>query len=463
MRLRLAQGQMPRGMSRGAFRKFGRQGPVARGAFHVVRKADQAADILPESGVVPKTGSRLNAVDHQQDHRAMSPLSPSRPSARPSASRRSDIASFIAMDVMREARILGREGRSIMHLEVGEPGAPSPRPVREAAIRALEAGRIAYTEALGLPALREAISTHYRRTYGVSVDPGRVVVTTGSSGGFILSFLALMDHGGRIGIPSPGYPAYRNILQALGIEVVEISTGAATGFALSAAAIEAAHARSPLDAVLIMSPANPTGVLTPATEVKAIADTCARLGLWLVSDEIYHGLTYAGEEATALAFSDDAIIVNSFSKYFCMTGWRIGWLIVPERLVRPMECLAQNLAISVPYLSQIAATAAFEATEELEVIKAGYAANRARLMDALPRIGLRPLPMDGAFYAYCDIGRFSNDSMEFSKKALHEAGIAITPGLDFDRTEGHRFVRLSYAGSEADIIEGIRRLEGWLA
>jgi aspartate/methionine/tyrosine aminotransferase len=385
----------------------------------------------------------------------------------PLVSRRSQIASFIAMDVMREAKDLGRAaaasgGRGIVHLEVGEPGAPSPAPVRAAAMKALEAGRIAYTEALGLPALRAAIAGHYKARYGLDVPASRIVVTTGSSGGFILSFLTLMDQGGRIGIPSPGYPAYRNILSALGIEAVEIETGASTRFALSAGAIEAAHAEKRLDAVLIMSPANPTGVLTPASGVKAIAETCARLGLWLVSDEIYHGLTYEGEEASALAFSGDAIIVNSFSKYFCMTGWRIGWLVVPERLIRPMECLAQNLAISVPYLSQIAAIAAFEATEELEAIKAGYARNRAVLMAALPAIGLDPLPMDGAFYAYCDIGRFSNDSMQFSKKALHEAGIAITPGLDFDRAEGHRYVRLSYAGSEADIIEGVRRLRAWL-
>lgn len=387
---------------------------------------------------------------------------PGSPMQKPSLSRRSEIASFIAMDVMREAKDLGRAGREIVHLEVGEPGAPSPAPVREAARRALEAGRIAYTEALGLPALREAVARHYRARYGLKVPASRIVITTGSSGGFILSFLALMEHGGRIGIPRPGYPAYRNILQALGIEAVEIPTGAETRFAMSAAAIEKAHAETPLDAVLMMSPANPTGVLTPAGEVKAIAETCRRLGLWLISDEIYHGLTYEGEEASALGFSDDAIIVNSFSKYFCMTGWRIGWLVVPERLVRPLECLAQNLAISVPYLSQIAAIAAFDAIPELEAIKAGYARNRAILAEALPSLGLTPLPMDGAFYAYCDIGRYSNDSMAFSKKALHEAGLAITPGLDFDPVEGSRFVRISYAGSEKDIVEGVKRLKTWL-
>ena len=373
------------------------------------------------------------------------------------------------MDVLREAKDLGRiaaaQGKpGIIHLEVGEPGTPSPRPVREAAMRALEVGRVPYTEALGMPLLRERIAGHYKHRYGLSVAPERVVITTGSSGGFILTFLACLEHGGRIGIPSPGYPAYRNILQALGIEAVEIETTAAAGYALSAEAIvEAAHAKTPLNAVLLMSPANPTGVLTSASSVKAIAEACTRLGLWLVSDEIYHGLTYDGVEASALAYSDEAIIVNSFSKYFSMTGWRIGWLIVPERLVRSLECLAQNLAISVPYLSQIAATAAFDAYDEAEVLKAGYARSRARLMEALPRLGLPPLPMDGAFYAYCDISRFSNSSMEFSRKALHEAGLAITPGLDFDPQQGHRFARFSYAGSEADVIEGIRRLEGWLA
>jgi aspartate/methionine/tyrosine aminotransferase len=380
----------------------------------------------------------------------------------PVASRRSNIASFIAMDVMREAKTLARAGAEIIHCEVGEPGAAPPRAVREAAIAALSGGRVSYTEALGIPALREAIAKNYAVKYGVTVDPARVIVTTGSSGGFVLGFLAMLDHGGRIGIPNPGYPAYRNILDALGIESVPIETGAQSQYALSAAAIRAAHAEKPLDSVLLMSPANPTGVLTPASEVRKIAETCAELGIWLVSDEIYHGLTYEGEEATALAYSDDAVIVNSFSKYYCMTGWRVGWLVVPERLIRPIECLQQNLSISVPYLSQIAAVAAFEATEELEAIKAGYAKNRAILMEALPRLGLPPLPMDGAFYAYCDIAQYSNDSMDFARRALREAGLAITPGLDFDPRGGNRFVRFSYAGSEADIVTAVKRLEGWL-
>ncbi|MCA0399784.1 MAG: aminotransferase class I/II-fold pyridoxal phosphate-dependent enzyme [Proteobacteria bacterium] len=386
---------------------------------------------------------------------------------KPSPSRRSGISAFLVMDVLAEAKALGRKavetgGPGIIHLEIGEPGTPAPRPVREAAIRALESGRIAYTEALGLPALREAISGHYKAHYGLDVAASRIVVTTGSSGGFILAFLAMLDHGARIGIPSPGYPAYRNILQALGIEAVEIATGPETRYAMSAAAIEAAHAAKPLDAVLMMSPANPTGVLTAPVGVKAIAETCARLGLWLVSDEIYHGLTYEGEEASALAFSDDAVIVNSFSKYFSMTGWRVGWLVVPERLVRPIERLAQNLAICVPYLSQIAAVSAFDAYDEAEATKAIYARNRAVLHECLPALGLPPLPMDGAFYAYCDISRHSNDSLAFAKKALHEAGIAITPGLDFDRSEGNRFVRFSYAGNESDVVEAMKRLKAWL-
>ncbi|MCA3601486.1 MAG: aminotransferase class I/II-fold pyridoxal phosphate-dependent enzyme [Methylobacterium sp.] len=380
----------------------------------------------------------------------------------PVASRRSNIASFIAMDVMREAKTLARAGAEIVHCEVGEPGAAPPRPVREAAIAALSGGRVSYTEALGIPALREAIARNYATKYGVNVDPARVIVTTGSSGGFVLGFLAMLDHGGRIGIPNPGYPAYRNILDALGIESVPIETGPQSRFALSAASIRAAHAEKPLDAVLLMSPANPTGVLTPASEVRKMAEACAELGIWLVSDEIYHGLTYEGEEATALASSDDAVIVNSFSKYYCMTGWRVGWLVVPERLIRPIECLQQNLSISVPYLSQIAAVAAFQATEELESIKAGYAKNRAILMEALPRLGLPPLPMDGAFYAYCDIAQYSNDSMDFARRALREAGLAITPGLDFDPVGGNRFVRFSYAGSEKDIVTAVKRLEGWL-
>ncbi|MCA0421990.1 MAG: aminotransferase class I/II-fold pyridoxal phosphate-dependent enzyme [Proteobacteria bacterium] len=380
----------------------------------------------------------------------------------PPLSRRSGVAPFIAMDFMAEAGQRIRAGEDVVSLAVGEPGAPPPRVVRKAVTAALSGGRVPYTDALGLPALRERIARHYRDAYGVTIPSERVAVTTGSSGGFILSFLALFDVGDRIAIPRPGYPAYRNILEALGLVPVEIETTAATRFALTAEMVAAEHAVNPLKGVLVMSPANPTGVMMAPAALSDLAATCTRLGLWLISDEIYHGLTYQGTETTAAAHSDQAIVVNSFSKYYCMTGWRVGWLILPERAVRTAECLAQSLAISVPYLSQVAGIAAFDATEELEVIKTGYARNRAVLGEALPALGLPVMPMDGAFYAYVDVTKYANDSMEFAKRALREAGVAMTPGLDFDRAEGSRFVRMSYAGSEADILKAVDRLTGWV-
>jgi len=378
------------------------------------------------------------------------------------ASRRAHVAPFIAMDVMSAAKALGREGRSILHMEVGEPGAPTPQRVREAAISALTRDRISYTEALGMPALRERIARHYREAEGVFVSPERIVVTAGSSAGFILTFLALFDAGERVAIPRPGYPAYRNILAALGLETVEVATTAADRHALTAGALNTAHAVAELAGVLSMSPANPTGVAMDAAAMAGLTQFCARAGLWHLSDEIYHGLQYAGESVSALRFNDEAIVINSFSKYYCMTGWRIGWLVVPERLARVFERLQQNLSISVPYLSQGAALAAFEARDELEVIKAVYAQNRALLAEALPKLGLPHLPMDGAFYAYVDVGRYSNDSMDFCRRALNEAGVAITPGADFDGIEGHRFARISYAGSEGDVHGTIERLGAWL-
>lgn len=381
----------------------------------------------------------------------------------PRASRRAEVAPFLAMDVLTESRRLEQLGRTVMHLELGEPGAPAPAPARAAAGRALATGRIGYTEALGLPALRQRISRHYRDHHGLDVPSGRIVVTTGSSGGFTLAFLAAFDAGQRVAIASPGYPAYRNILTALGLNVVEIATAESDRYLLTPAAIEAAHQEARLDGVLAMSPANPTGVMMEGPAIEAIAETCRRLGLWFVSDEIYHGLTYEADAETALRFSDDLIVVNSFSKYFCMTGWRVGWLVVPERLVRPLECLQQSLAISVPYLSQVAAEAAFDATAELETVRAGYARNRALLLERLPLLGLgRFAPIDGAFYAYVDVSHLTNDSMEFCRRALSEAGVAMTPGLDFDRRDGHRHVRLSFAGPEGVIAEAVDRLGSWL-
>ncbi len=377
--------------------------------------------------------------------------------------KRSAVAPFLAMDVFKKAADLMLAGKDIVRMEAGEPGAPAPRRVREAAMRALEDGRIGYTQTLGIPSLREAIARHYRSAYGVTVDPARVGVTTGSSGGFVLAFLGLFDVGARVAIASPGYPAYRNILEALGIEVVTLETRAADRHVVTAAMIEEAHRAKKLDGVLLMSPANPTGTMMSADALRDVCETCDRLGITFISDEIYHGLTYAFEAQTALKFSQNAVIVNSFSKYYCMTGWRIGWLILPENIVRPVERLAQSLAISAPTLSQIAAEAAFAAREELEAVKRSYEISRAMLMEELPRIGLGDFhPVDGAFYVYVNVSRFTNDSMDFCKRMLEEAGVAATPGPDFDREHGANAMRLSFAGTPDDVRKGIARLKAWL-
>ena len=381
-----------------------------------------------------------------------------------SLARRMDrVKPFLAMDVLAAAAAKERQGGSVVHMEVGQPSAPAPRAAREAARAALETGRIGYTEALGIAPLRERIARHYRDTYGVAVATERVIVTTGSSAGFVLAFLSLFDAGDRVAITAPGYPAYRNILEALDLAPAAIPLTAAEGWRLSAEAVLREHREKPLRGVLAMSPANPSGTMIDRAALARLGETCRAQGLWFVSDEIYHGLTYAEPAATALAFDDDAVVINSFSKYYCMTGWRIGWIVVPERLVRPIERLAQNLYISPPYLSQVAALAAFDATEELEAVKAGYARNRALLLEELPRIGLdRMHPADGAFYLYADVARFTNDSIGFCRRMLDEAGVAATPGLDFDPQEGSHYVRFSFAGSEEDCREAVRRLKGWL-
>lgn len=379
------------------------------------------------------------------------------------AERAERVAPFIVMDVMNQAAAIERAGGSVVHMEVGQPSAPTPASIRAAAARALEHGRIGYTQALGTDSLRERIARHYRDTYGVAVPAERVVVTTGSSGGFILAFLACFQPGARVAITAPGYPAYRNILTALGLEPVAIEVGPETRYALTPELIAKAHAQRPLAGVLTMSPANPTGVVMAPEAIAAVAAECRRLGLWYISDEIYHGLTYEAPATTALSADPDTIIVNSFSKYYCMTGWRVGWLVVPERMVRTIERLQQNFSISVPYLSQVAGEAAFDATDECEAIKAGYAENRSFLLKALPEIGLGDfLPVDGAFYIYLDIGRYSNDSMAFCRDVIENAGVAITPGLDFDEGRGARTVRLSFAGSLAECEEAVARMGAWL-
>ena len=396
----------------------------------------------------------------------MKPISARRSPATPipqTARRLERVAPFLAMDVLAAAAAKERRGDSVVHMEVGQPSAPAPRAAREAAMAALDLGRIGYTEALGMRPLRERIAGHYLNAYGIKVSPERVVVTTGSSAGFVLAFLALFDAGQRIAITAPGYPAYRNILAALDLDAPAIPLARAEGWTMTAAAVERLHRERPLHGILAMSPANPSGTMIGREALAALGETCRRLGLWFVSDEIYHGLTYGEPAATALAFDDDAVVINSFSKYYCMTGWRVGWVVVPERLVRQIERLAQNLYISPPYLSQVAALGSLEAVEELEAVKAGYARNRALLLEELPRIGLSEThPVDGAFYIYADVARFTNDSITFCRRMLDEAGVAATPGVDFDPGEGAHHLRLSFAGSEEDCREAVKRLATWL-
>lgn len=378
-----------------------------------------------------------------------------------SLSRRGEVEPFHAMDILAEANRLKATGVPVISMAVGQPSDPAPVGVREAAVNALKIGRIGYTDSLGLADLRKAIAGHYGDHYGIDVAPNRVAVTTGSSAAFNLAFLAMFDPGDRVAIAAPGYPAYRNIMAALGIEIVEIELG--LDAYLHADHLKVAHRENPLKGVLFASPANPTGAVIPADELSALVRTAEELGIAVISDEIYHRLAYAAPDTTALAYGSGVTVINSFSKYYCMTGWRIGWMVLPDALVRPIERIAQSLYISPPELSQIAAIEAFKATEELEAVKARYAWNRELLMQRLPELGF-PLaaPMDGAFYAFCDVTRHTNDSMAFARKMLAEAHVAAAPGRDFDPLAGHRTMRFSYAGSHDDMVEAMARIERWL-
>jgi aspartate/methionine/tyrosine aminotransferase len=380
-----------------------------------------------------------------------------------SPSRRSDVPPFIVMDVMAAAAAREARGERVVHMEVGQPAAPAPLTARRAAAAALEAGRIGYTESLGMPALRLRIARHYRDTYGLDLDPARVAVTTGSSGAFILSFLSLFEPGDRVALANPGYPPYRHILTALGCEPVLIETSASTRWVLSPDALIAAHRKTPLKGVIIASPANPTGTMMSAAALAELIAVAEDAGIRVISDEIYHGLDYAFAAETAAKLSPRALVINSFSKYFCMTGWRIGWMVVPEALVRTVDRLHGNLAISVPTLAQIAAEAAFDGRDEMEAVKHGYEENRRILTEGLPRAGLDQfLPVDGAFYLYANIARFSNDSLDFAKRLLNEAGVAATPGIDFDPVDGRHFLRFCYAGSAPEMREAVERIGDWL-
>ncbi|UWU89120.1 pyridoxal phosphate-dependent aminotransferase [Bradyrhizobium sp. CB1015] len=378
-------------------------------------------------------------------------------------SRRSDVPPFMVMDVMAAAARIEAAGGHVIHMEVGQPAAGAPRTAIAAAHAALEAGRIDYTSALGIPSLRARIARHYRDTYGCDVGPERIVVTTGSSGGFILAFLSMFEPGDRVAVTVPGYPPYRHILTALGCEPVLIETTNEMRHALTGEALLAAHRKAPLKGVLVGSPANPTGTMISREALAGLIAAAEDAGIRFISDEIYHGLDYAFPAVTAAALSEHALVINSFSKYFCMTGWRVGWMVVPEILVRPIERLQQNLSISVPSLSQIAAEAAFDGAAEMEAIKHGYQENRRVLIDGLPKAGLtRFLPADGAFYLYADVSDFTSDSFEFAKQMLEQARVAATPGLDFDPIHGRSFIRLSYARSLDEMREAVDRIAHWL-
>jgi aspartate/methionine/tyrosine aminotransferase len=378
------------------------------------------------------------------------------------ASARSGIASFIVMDVMAAAAAREAQGAHVIHMEVGQPATPAPKAAREAVKRALDTQTLGYTLALGTDALRERIARHYRETYGVTVGPERVVVTGGSSAAFVLAFLAIFDIGDTVLLPSPGYPCYRHILSSLGQTPQLVETGPDTRWMPTAEAVTAAARTHNARGLLVASPANPTGTMLEPARLAALIAACRAQNMWFISDEIYHGLHHAAPAQTALAYSDDAIVINSFSKYFSMTGWRIGWMIVPERLVRPIERLAQNLYISPAAISQVAALAAFDATDELEANRAVYSANRALLLAELPRAGYTSIvPADGAFYLYADVSHMTADSAAFARRILDETGVAVTPGLDFDADHGGRFLRFSYARSTADMAEAARRFCAW--
>ena len=370
------------------------------------------------------------------------------------------ISPFIVMDMMRAASVCESKGDKIIHMEVGQPSTSAPPPVLHAAHAALDSNHLGYTMALGSEPLRERISQYYKDCYSLAVPSQRIVITTGSSGGFILAFLSSFDAGDRVGLVYPGYPAYRNILKALDVEPVGIPVDMRSNFQPTPKILEGIDGG--LNGLILASPSNPTGTMVLRNEMRALVQYCKEQGIRLVSDEIYHGITYENPACSALEFSDDVIIVNSFSKYFSMTGWRLGWMVVPEPLLRPIECLSQNLFISPPTLSQIAGMAAFDSLNYLDSHVAKYRANRDLLIDLLPKAGFKTLSRsDGAFYLYADVSHITNDSKGFCHRCLEETGVAITPGIDFDPEKGNQFVRFSFAGPSEDMEIAARRLIEW--
>jgi aspartate/methionine/tyrosine aminotransferase len=376
---------------------------------------------------------------------------------KPSA--RSDVPPFYVLEVMRAAEALEQAGERVLHLEVGQPSTPAPAGVLRAAARALGDDRLGYTGAAGLPALRQRIAGWYRHYYGLDVDPARVIVTTGASGSCVLAFLAAFDAGDRVAVLEPGYPCYRNDLLAFGIDVVPVAVGPESSFRPT---IEQLGEAGALEGLIVASPSNPTGTVLDHGHLAELAGWARASGALLIADEIYHGITYGARAASALALGDDVMVFNSFSKYFSMTGWRLGWIVAPEGLAEPIERLAQSLTVAPPTLSQLGAIAAFDCTDELEANVERYRRNRQLLLDGLPAAGIdRLAPADGAFYVWADVSDLTGDSQELCRQWLHRLGIAVTPGLDFDRARGHRFVRFSYAGATEDLAEAMDRLERW--
>lgn len=372
-------------------------------------------------------------------------------------SRRGQVDPFIVMDVMEKAARAEAAGRHIIHMEVGQPGTPAPEGARRALAQALDAP-LGYTVALGLPALRQGIADLYRRWYGVDLDPARVVVTPGSSGAFILAFSALFDAGDRVAMGFPGYPSYRQILRAMSLDPVGIPTRPEDRYQPRPEDLPQA------EGLILASPGNPSGTVLTAPELGALAQAAEARGMALISDEIYHGLSYGGRCVSALEVTDDVVVINSFSKYFSMTGWRIGWMVVPEPMIRTVERLAQNLFICPPHASQVAALAALDCIDEAEANLSVYAKNRRLMLEGLPRAGFhRIAPPEGAFYIYADVSDLTDDSLAFAAEILERAGVAVTPGLDFDPERGRRTLRFSYARATADIAEGLARLERFMA
>jgi len=375
-------------------------------------------------------------------------------------SNRGRIAPFIVMDVMAQANARAAAGHDVIHLEVGQPSTGAPAAVLAAAGERLGTDRLGYTDAFGLPELRRRIAEHYLVRYGVNIDPARIAVTTGSSGAFVLGFLAAFDKGDRVAFAAPGYPGYRNILSALDIQPVALKGARESGFQPTVALLDALE--TPPDGLIIASPANPTGSMLDVEALEELAAWCRDKGVRMISDEIYHGITFEKTASSLATINPDAIVINSFSKYYSMTGWRLGWMVVPDDLCRACECLAQNLFISPPTLSQYAGVTVFDCTDDLEANVRRYGQNRDILLEGLPRAGFGPFaPADGAFYIYAGIKALGNDSVALAREILDVANVAVTPGTDFDDAHGAGFIRFSYAGSNAEMQDAVARLERW--